>query len=77
MADMATFSNVSVGVLRTGAQTSVIPRVALIIYEDIGAEGASARILTAVETPTSRLEISDPADIKDYEDHLTRTAPGC
>jgi hypothetical protein len=70
IADVATFSNVSVGGIRSGAQTSVIPRVAFIIYEDVQADGGSARPLAVVETPASRLEISDPADVRVYEDHL-------
>jgi transcriptional regulator with XRE-family HTH domain len=71
VADAATMPNVSIGVIKSGVQTRVSLRVPFVLYEDIKTGVSTAPItLAAVETPVSRIEISDPADIKVYQDHL-------
>jgi transcriptional regulator with XRE-family HTH domain len=65
IANVATFRNVTVGVIPLDADMLAAPTCAFVLYED---RDDGEKALAAVETPHSRLEVTD--DVQAYRDEL-------
>jgi transcriptional regulator with XRE-family HTH domain len=70
ISELAELPNVSVGVIRTGAQTKV-PLVPFIIFEGVQVEDSVGQIdIVMLEPVTPVIVVTDPVDVHRYVSHL-------
>jgi transcriptional regulator with XRE-family HTH domain len=72
IAELSELSNISIGVVRSGAQTKVPFIQSYYIYEDASLPGSKETVdLVVLETPPAAIVISDPMAVRGYRRDLS------
>lgn len=72
IAELSELPNISIGVVRSGAQTKVPFIQSYYIYEEVSLEGSTGTVdLVVLETPPAAIVISDPMAVRSYRRDLS------